>query len=77
MAQRKMDTRLSYATSRGAFSLMASPKIARGPDEDFVSIEYQRKNSVGPDFDPKYFDKLDALIEENYGPIVEYMIVNG
>ncbi|NKL24784.1 hypothetical protein [Rhizobium leguminosarum] len=77
MAQRKIDTRFSYTSSLGAFRGMVSSKIARGPDEDFVSTEYQRKNRIGPDYDPSYFDKLDALIEENYGPIVEYKIVNG
>jgi hypothetical protein len=79
MAQRKIDTTISDTPSVGALREAASlARTARhSADEDFVADEYQRRNRVGPDFDPNYFDKLEELIEENYGPVVEYKIVNG
>lgn len=78
MAQRKIATP-SESSDREASAGADAPKVrnAHGQDEDFVSVEYQRKHRVGPDYDPKYFDKLDALIEENYGPLGEFRSVNG
>lgn len=77
MAQRKMDTRSKFAS--GAFALKrmgSSVRVSRGRDEDFISVERQREDKVGPDYDPNYFEKLDALIEENYGPVAKFTIVN-
>jgi len=78
MAQRKIDTRFSHTSSVSTLRGMgSSTRVARGPDQDFVSSKYQRNACVGPDYDPNYFDKLDAMIEENYGQIVDYTVVNG
>ncbi|MBY3151137.1 hypothetical protein HFO56_01785 [Rhizobium laguerreae] len=52
--------------------------IPRTPDEDFIPVERQRAEMLGPDFDPHYFDKLGTLIEESYGPLSgEYQIISG
>ena len=77
MVQRKIDTAFAYAAglsaTRKAHKRVPAPSAR---DEDFVSADVQRANSFGPDYDPAYFAKLDALIEEHYGPIVDYKIVN-
>ena len=77
MVQRKIDTAFACATSLSA--TRKAKKRVDAPsarDEDFVSAQFQHANSMGPDYDPAYFTKLDALIEENYGSIVDYKIVN-
>lgn len=52
---------------------LASWKEAGGPktDEDAVSAEFQRANHAGPDYDPAYFAKLEALLEEGFGDLGE------
>ncbi|MBY3433335.1 hypothetical protein HFN89_04060 [Rhizobium laguerreae] len=45
--------------------------IPRTPYEDFIPVERQRAEKLGPDFDPHYFDKLDTLIEEPTGRFSE------
>ncbi|MGO4439377.1 hypothetical protein [Rhizobium sp. RAF56] len=79
MAQRKIATYLSYGSYRDATEAFGVAKVRseRGPDEDLFSLEYQRKHQVGPDYDPNYFEKLQTLIEENYGPLGEFRVVNG
>jgi hypothetical protein len=42
------------------------------PDDDFISVERQRAEKLGPDYDPHYFEKLDAWIEEQLGPLGEF-----
>ncbi|MDH4413432.1 MAG: hypothetical protein QE484_09005 [Rhizobium sp.] len=39
------------------------------PAHDGLSEENQRENALGPDFNPDYFETVDALIEETYGPV--------
>lgn len=39
------------------------------PADDVISPDVQRENKLGPDFNPDYFDTVDALIEQSYGPI--------
>ncbi|MDP9838240.1 hypothetical protein J2T09_003007 [Neorhizobium huautlense] len=40
-------------------------------EEDSVPAEFQRANRAGPDYDPAYFEKLDALVQEGFGDLGE------
>ncbi len=33
------------------------------------SVEWRDDNNAGPDYDPHYFDKLEALFEKELGPL--------
>jgi hypothetical protein len=37
------------------------------------SAEWQRENNCGPDYDPDYFDKLEAYFEDEFGPLGEFV----
>jgi hypothetical protein len=50
-----------------------SPDKQVDPDEDLISVEEQRAKGIGPDFDPNYFTWLEKFIEDEYGPIVEFV----
>jgi hypothetical protein len=39
------------------------------PTDDAIPQEVQREQKLGPDFNPNYFDAVDALIEQTYGPV--------
>jgi hypothetical protein len=48
------------------------------PVDDAITLEDQRDNRLGPDFNPDYFDTVDALIEDAYGPITgKFRAVSG
>jgi hypothetical protein len=38
------------------------------PADDVIPQDVQREKKLGPDFNPDYFDTVDALIEQTYGP---------
>jgi hypothetical protein len=50
--------------------------IPVSPDEDFIPVEVQRTQKLGPDFDPDYFAKLDKLLEEEYGPLADFVPIS-
>lgn len=47
------------------------------PDEDLISSERQKAEGIGPDYDPTYFDRLDAWLEECFGPLGEFIAISG
>jgi hypothetical protein len=65
---------LNTSTDTG-FSVTSEP-VSVTPDEDWISSEEQRRLGIGPDFDPDYFKKLDALIEASFGPLGEFQEIN-
>jgi uncharacterized protein (DUF433 family) len=70
---RSLKRALNDLVSLGVFD-----EVPRESDHDFIPVERQRAEKLGLDFDPQYFDKLAALIEEAYGPLTgEYQIING
>lgn len=87
VAQRKTETGFPSSAGRkdpkkGA-ARRRSP-VSRGglvsvaPADDIIPVEIQREKGLGPDFDPAYFDSLDALIEDNFGPVTgEFKVVSG
>ncbi|PYB76982.1 hypothetical protein [Rhizobium wuzhouense] len=46
-----------------------SALVPVAPADDAIDIEKQRENRLGPDFNPDYFETLDTMIEDAYGPI--------
>jgi hypothetical protein len=49
------------------------PETPVDPDADLIPIEEQRTRGIGPDFDPNYFTWLEKLIEDEYGPMSEFV----
>jgi hypothetical protein len=69
---------LSNETTHDKTTLIGDLHGPMSSDEDGIPVEQQRAEMLGPDFDPDYFAKLDALIEASFGPLTgEYSIVNG
>ena len=49
MAQGKMDRRPKFASAAFALKRMATQvRVSRGRDEDFISVDRQREQKVGP-----------------------------
>jgi hypothetical protein len=78
VAQRKVVTASASAADVGTSAQTASsPRdlvvhralVPVAPVDDAISLADQRANHLGPDFNPDYFETVDALIEQTYGPI--------
>jgi hypothetical protein len=78
MTQRKVVTKTAASTEPGTFGkTVAVPHdlvvhralVPVAPADDAIPQELQREIKLGPDFNPDYFDTVDALIEQTYGPV--------
>lgn len=59
---RSMKRALGDLVSMGVFD-----DVLTAADEDFIPVDRQRAEKLGPDYDPHYFETLDALLEEAFG----------
>ncbi len=78
VTQRKVVTTIASSTGEASpAKTVLSPRdpvvhralVPLAPVDDAIDIDQQRENRLGPDFNPDYFETLDAMIEDVYGPI--------
>lgn len=78
MTQRKVVTKTAASTApETSAKSVAAPHdlvvhralVPVAPAVDAIPLDVQREQKLGPDFNPDYFDTVDALIEQTYGPV--------